>query len=511
MSTDAVFTPYSTVVPLVETLPTWVPEVDRERVGAYQKYEEIYWNHPEAFALLFREESDGDEDAVYVPNGRILVNTLNRYVGSRFNWWVDPEWGNEQEQSIVAALFEAFWIREEFKAKFRANKLYGIMKGDWCWHLIADPNKPPGERVSIYELDPGTYFPILDPNNLDRRVGCHIAEPTTNEAGDPVIRRLTYRKDAERNGVITVEEALFELEDWDLEETAPVEVIRPLEDLPAQITALPVYHVKTHRQPGNPFGSSLMRGVEMLLAAVNRTLSDEDVALAMEALGFYATDASEPRDEQGNPVGWKIGPARVVRFPVGGKFERVQGITSIQPYQDHISYMEAKALEAAGANSAARGEVDVNVAESGIALALRLAPTLQLAEEADEELLTTHQQMFYDMVAWFTAYEGVALTLVDDPAGNKAVGRVRIRPEVDADKGLPTNRASRFQELLEMLKQGIIDPDFFRTEAASRFGYTFPADIGTRAEAYQSSQMALAASAIDPAGDRAGAELEDQG
>ncbi len=61
------------------------------------------------------------------------------------------------------------------------------------WHIYADPEKPEGSRISIFELDPGSYFPIYNPENVDEIIGCHIVEHTKSEDGKTdLIRRLTY-------------------------------------------------------------------------------------------------------------------------------------------------------------------------------------------------------------------------------------------------------------------------------------------------------------------------------
>ena len=60
-----VFTPYSTVFPWFGAMPTWVKQSDQERIRSYQIYEEIYWNAPESFKLVFR----GTENKpIYVPS-----------------------------------------------------------------------------------------------------------------------------------------------------------------------------------------------------------------------------------------------------------------------------------------------------------------------------------------------------------------------------------------------------------------------------------------------------------
>ena len=47
-------TPYSTVAPYFGAPPTWLTEMDAQRIMSYQIYEQIYWNVPETFVLQQR-------------------------------------------------------------------------------------------------------------------------------------------------------------------------------------------------------------------------------------------------------------------------------------------------------------------------------------------------------------------------------------------------------------------------------------------------------------------------
>ena len=55
---------------------TWVPEEDRSRLAAYDKYDQMYWNDPRQFALRVLD----DESPVYIPNARTVVNTTSHFL-----------------------------------------------------------------------------------------------------------------------------------------------------------------------------------------------------------------------------------------------------------------------------------------------------------------------------------------------------------------------------------------------------------------------------------------------
>lgn len=476
------FTPYSTITGLSGTVtgtsnavPTWVPWIiDQERVFSYQAYEEIFWGIPDTFKLVSR----GSEDKpIYLPSGRKIVEACDRYVGKNFSWQCSDPNGQ--------LFFDALFAREAFLSQFQGNKLYGIIRGDWCWHITANPLKPAGSRITIRAMDPGSYFPIFDPNDVDRVIGCHIVELIA--VGDETqVKRLTYRK---TDVGITSEIAMFALDDWGEADSSPVQIIQPVTALPPLITALPVYHVKNFLEPQNPFGSSEMRGLERIISALNQSISDEDLTLAMDGLGMYATNATAV-DEDGDAAEWDIGPAKVVELK-GTKsevfFDRIQGVGSVTPFQDHLRYLDEWLMQGSGTPDVATGKVDVTVAESGVALLLQMGPIIAKAEKKDTLLLDTHNQMLYDLLnGWAPAYEGVRL-----PEGTTLTASV-------GDK-MPFNRKQRFDELLAMLSAKVIDTQYFRDEM-SKIGYQFPADIAQRV---QTESQIL----VDPVSARLSADL----
>lgn len=488
-------TPYSTAVPLFSASmkPTWVPdELDVERIASYTLYEQIYWTVPDTLKLVAR----GYEDKpIYVPSGRTIVEATNRYTAPGFKFTATARFDSPGVDTTTAQQFwDDFFAREEFLTRFAGNKRFGLIRGDWCWHITADPNKPIGSRLSISSIDPASYFPITHPDNVDKIIGCHIVEQI-KVGSDDRIRRLTYRKvGADVNaptGKISVEEGIFKLDKW-FGPGNPEKVIQDVHELPPQITALPVYHIKNFEEPQNPFGSSELRGFERIMAAVNQAVSDEELALALEGLGVYETDAPPPRNASGDEVPWTLGPGYVVEHPLGTKFARVGGVGSVSPLQDHIGFLIKSLREAAATPDIAVGVVDVKVAESGIARTLQLGPMLAKTDEKDQVIIDKHRQMGFDLInGWGPAYEQATFDGVD------------LRPQV-GDK-MPVDRTARLAELNDMLDRKVIDTEYYRSEA-TKLGYVFPADIGkTIAEA--AAQDAANAVAADPFAQRANAEL----
>lgn len=491
-----VFTPYSTARSLMGVLPTWMDEYDAQRITSYQIYEQIYWNVPDTFKLLAR---GSENKPIYVPAGRVIVDATDRYTAAGFGYAVDPQFGTTGDQQTAALAFKALFDRERFLSKFHANKKFGLIRGDWAFHIMADPLKPEGKRISVYTVDPAAIFHVYHPDDVERITGIHIIEQFTD--GDKaLIKRQTYSKgpdpydpDAD-DGKIWSSMTIHEVDKWQDPTANPVRVEVPAFPLPDLITAFPVYQIRNNEEPGNPWGSSELRGFERIMAAVNQAVSDEELALALEGLGMYATNAGPPTDDDGNEVNWLLGPGRVVELEGDasgdGKvfFERVDGIGSVAPYQDHLSFLIDMLHEGSSTPRIATGQVDVSVAESGVALALQMSPMLSKTEVKDISIRDAMVQMFWDLKAWMQEYEGINC--------GEAIMAPIFGPK------LPVNIEEEVNRVVKIVQAGLASPDWGRTEL-TKLGYQFAADEATKVAASQ----AAAAAAADPFGARAAGEV----
>jgi hypothetical protein len=496
MTAPNAFTPYSTLKPMFPSaMPSWIPDdLDKERIESYRIYEQIYWNVPDTYKLTWR----GTEDKpIYVPSGMTIVDTLSRYTATDMQAVLQPIAGTTPSPDAFAMqqqYWTDFFAREEFYIRFQGNKKFGLIRGDAIWHIVGDPDKPEGSRISLYPIDPGMYFPIYNVDDVDKIDGAHIVDqyiPPGEE--DLVIKRTTYRKPgtADNPGQwVTVEIGQYALDDWEGPKAKPKKIIRPVMELPG-ITSLPLYHIKNSFEPGNPFGSSELRGVERLMAAVNQAISDEELTLALEGIGLYATDANPPVDDDGNKVNWRLGPGKVVETQQGRKFDRVSGVSSVAPWLDHVTWLMGRIKESKATPDIAIGNVDVSIAQSGIALALQYAPTLAKTAEKDQLIVGKMSQLFYDLATqWFPVYERVTFE------------GIRVIPVV-GDK-LPIDRAARLAELNDMLDRKVISRRYYRQEAA-KLGYVF-GDEDMQAEV--EGEEATLAVASDPFAARVGSEID---
>lgn len=494
MATTDDFTPYSTLRAFFPaTMPTWIPdELDQQRIESYKIYEEIYWNVPDTFKLVAR----GTEDKpIYLPSAKTMIETCNRYTATSMKVNIEPTLVDAAISADITA-YQQVWNdlfkRERFWSKFAGNKRYGLIRGDWLWRIMADPTKPEGSRISIRELDPASYFPITDPDDVDHIIGCHIVDQVAISEDETELRRATYLKPgSERNPgqYVTYQFDVFDsdADDWNAL-GKPKRVITPLTTLTG-ITNLPVYHIKNFDEPANPFGSSEIRGMERIIAAMNQAISDEDLALALDGIGLYETDAPPPTDDNGNVINWRLGPGRVVEHPAGTKFSRVSGVGSFGPFQDHLGFLTKALREGAGTPDIAIGVVDVTVAESGVSRLLQLAPLLARTEEKDTSIVEVHTQMFYDIQhEWLPTYEGISQegVMVTPVVGNK----------------LPEDVDGRLKQLNDMFDRKIISAQYYRQEA-SKLGFEFP--DGMDAEIIK--ETTDLATAADPFGDRINSEL----
>ncbi|UVK63806.1 portal protein [Gordonia phage LilyPad] len=463
---------------------------DAIRLRAYALYEDMYYNRPETFKVFLRGDHT-NSDPLYVPSAKKIVQAMNRFLCKNYTFVVPPGSGeqSDKEAELVMHMTNLF-KREKINGKFASQKRNGLIKGDAMWYVVADPNKPEGSRISVYELDPGNYFPIVDPNNKQRLLGFHIVEVVQDprEAEDKtkvVARRQTYLKagvqwvDARsqyeevpgstEQGVYA-STTYWEIGKWDDRNMKASDLARvsggnvpevPLFKLPEQITSLPVYHWRNNEISNQIFGLSEISGIETLIAGVNQGLTDEAIALLMAGLGVYMTDSRPPQNPDGTAGNWSIGPAGVIEVPSGKSFSRVSGVASVQPSLDHISKLEQSMQEANGIPDIAAGKVDVQVAESGISLQLQLAPIISAANEKENEILGTMDHLLYDLThQWFPAYEQLNFE------------GVTIYSAVD--DAMPVNRDAKLQEVILLFTSGLITIAHAQAELA-KLGYDFKA------------------------------------
>jgi Phage portal protein, SPP1 Gp6-like. len=488
-------TPYSTVAPYFGAPPTWLTEMDAQRIMSYQIYEQIYWNVPETFVL---QQRGSDADPIYIPTGRTIIDTTNRYVGKDFGFMIDPDVGTPAGQVMLQNALTALFRRERFWSTFASNKRFGLVRGDWLFHVLANPAKPEGRRITIETVDPGAYFPVYHPDDPAKVIAVHIAEQFVDpDDSKTYIKRQTYYRGSdplENDGSDTSiwnSVALYDPKSWEDITVNPKTVISDLTQLPPQITSIPVYHIRNFETPGDPFGSSELRGFERIIAAVNQAISDEELALALEGLGMYATDGGPPRDEQGNITDWILGPGNVVEHK--GKFQRVTGVGSVTPVLDHVRFLIDSLSVASGTPEAATGKVDVNVAESGISLILQMGPMLSKVSEKEQVITDVMRQMYFDITTGFLpAYEGITSDAYAEPS----YGNV-----------LPDDKAAQIKEILEIVAAGLADAEWGRTEIARIRGY----DFGNGMAARVLSEQAERAAATDPFAARMAAESEQEG
>lgn len=459
--TVPIHTQWSSVVDFLApgALPTWSRPEDQQRLAAYGKYEDIYWTSEDAFAQKMRGDN---ENELLMPTARTLVDTLDRYTAPDFNYTMT---GDATPVQAATMAFEKLFRREAFLAMFNGAKRQWITQGDWFWHIFANPLKPLGKRLTIQRVEPGAYFPVYesdvqDDGDPDKVVRVHLAEQIT-QGSDVRVSRLTYEREEADDGTITIwrSHGIFKLEKW-WDALKPVTVVLPREALPPQLTVIPVYHLK-NGDPTLPFGSSDLRGLESVLLAVNQTVSDEDMTVALDGLGVYATDGGAPLDEDGNETSWIMGPGRVLTNANGLK--RINGVGSVSPYGDHYNRIVDAVRMAVGASDAAVGKIDSATAESGIALLLQLAPILAHTRKKDQTIVSVHTQMFYDLCFWLAVYEELDLLVANNEQGELAP-TVIITPTVGAK--IPTNIRELVSRIIDLRS---VDPPLVSMETAHRW------------------------------------------
>jgi hypothetical protein len=491
--------PYVSVKRFLGPLDQWLGEDDAARLQAYSVYESFYRNLPEAFKLVQR---GNEQNPIYLPSARTIVEATNRFLAKGWTYALDPAMGSDGERQVLDAALTRLFRREQLYSKFGTQKRWGLIRGDQVWHITADQNKPEGSRISVYEVDPGAYFPIHDPWNLDKVLGVHLVVPVLGDDGKTVIKRQTYRKT--EAGRISYELSWWESGAWDDRdggELKPAETIpegdlnKPtLYELDPRITSIPVYHIKNDRS-GQPFGTSELAGLETIIAGINQAITDEDLALVLEGLGLYWTNSGPPLDDDGEETNWKLGPGWVVEIDKESTFGRVQGVQTIDPWLAHMDKLASAMREGSGVADIAVGKVDSALAESGIALAFHMGPLLAKNAEKEQEILSVTDHMFYDLTTmWFPTYEGItgaaeAVSICDDP--------------------MPTDRKATLDEIIAMLTSTppLISAEYARALLSEKLGYDFPDDMFNTIVT-QAAALAQATN-VDPFASRVAGEIDN--
>ena len=508
---------YDTAVPFFGPLPDWLNATDAARLASYTFYKDLLDNDSTAFKITLR---DDEENPIYVPTAKRIVRTMARYVCKDLGF--TPVGGTPQEQTDAILAFGNLFNREEFFPNFRDALEDGIAQGDFCLYVSGDPGKPEGSRLTLKFIRPGTYFAITDPDSPDRVVGQMMVERIfVNDAG------LTGQADSKKEALrrqrwvkvtsplhpayqpppavpnyetsIQYDCVVMDLKDWeDPTKATIVRTVWPMMEIPG-ITQLPIYHFRNRGETQEIYGQSELAGFERLVFAINQAVTDEDVALAMQGLGLYVTNQT-PVNANGEPTDWILGPRRVVELKgVDGMFERVQGITSVLPSQDHISYLHDQVDSTLGISDVALGQVDTAVAESGIALALRMGPLLDESGRKDDRILSKLKQLFFDLKMWFAVYEST-----------KFSDAITIEPDVG--EKLPRDVEKELARLQDLFVNGILPLRLYIVKL-NELGMNLgdPAELMAELEAeaqkrLEAEQAAMDASGVNRLGQEANAD-----
>jgi hypothetical protein len=479
-------------------MPAWVSDSDDQvRVAAYGGYQDMYDNTPDTFTAAMRGDND---KPIYIPGAVRIVETTNRYLGRDFTWYVKSASDNQVDITNVSSALATLAVREELPTRFYSLKRNMLIKGDAFFHITLNPAKPAGSRISLTELDPRRVFKIPNPENDEATDGYYIVDLIYGDDGKTQIaRRLSYRKREDGKGGVQIfsQLAFFETSGWDDRfvtsptlQPVPAPMVYAQDPslsqllnetvLPTSVQALPVYHVRNRRAGGEAWGTSEIAGLETLVVGLNQAVSDEDFTLALQGLGVYVTDSPRPVDGDGNETQWVIAPGTVLELRGSAtKFDRVAGVGSVAPYQDHIKMTD----QVAALPEVATGKVDAAVASSGVALRLEMAPILGKNEEKETELLSKCDQMFWDLIHMWLPQDGVSVA--DD-----------ITVQCSFSDPLPQDRQGTITEVTALVAAGLMSRQFAIEYLAAKLGYQFP--VGMQQEVERET---------DEAGARIAAEL----
>ena len=511
-------TPYSTAMPYVvadAASAGWQSDYDRQRLAAYDLYDDMFHNDPARYRLMLR---GSDEKPIYVPTAGSIIKSLARYVGKNWGFRVVEPMADPGEEAVevtpeqialAQATYGKLFARERLLSRYRSGVPEWLRRGDWCWFISADETKAAGRRISVRPIDPRRYYPLNgDATDLSRVTGQQLIEEvlvgdtfalyvqTWLKASDP--GHPDYGQEESEEGFpITYQADVYDIKDFDdpakRKRLSSQQYASVAQEYIEGITNLPVYHIKNNEETDDPFGRSDLAGLESMVSGINQAITDEDLALALMGIGMYTTDSGAPVDETtGQPTNWKLGPNRVVETDEGTTFRKVDGIDDVKPFQDHVGYMRDQAQGNAGLSDVSVGTAQNVSAESGIALAIKFSPTQDTVVVKNDNSNGVLTQMLHDLKEWFSAFEQIDL------------GEVEIVSVTEDKNLLPFDREGRWNELMEGIAAKLFTIEYAIQVAAEEFGYVFPAGYAAAAQAAADS----AAAALDPFAARAGAEVE---
>jgi len=461
--------------------PNWLPNDDSERAACYDSLESMYWSEDASYTLRVLVT----EQPIYSPNPRIVVDTIAHYLLKGLKIGVEDPEKNKQEASDL----EDFLDREMFYPRFHAAKHGGCIRGDFCLHMTADPDKPAGKRVSLTSVHPGKVVRKFDDDDGEHITEAWIIEQycDPDDEDQDLVRRLHYWYEvgdvstktddpdelppidqeiapAGETRLVWSEEEILYNDDtlWGDSERVR-QVVNLAAPLPEEVDHIPVFWFKNIPMDGQPFGSSDLRGLERMFRGVSQQITDLNIAMALDGLGQYVTDAPPPSGPNGQELSWTIEPGQVQQVPNGNFFKRVEGVGSVQPMLDTIGYAENQINQASGVSAVSMGDVPPAVSSNPMALAVNFMPTLSKVEQRDHFGIARLKHVFWQWTHFREAYEG-------------KVWPAKLKVTVVIGDKLPQDRTARVNELNNMLDRDIISKAYYRQEM-TLLGYQFPDDI----------------------------------
>lgn len=493
--------PYKTALKLSRPAPSYVvANEDKDRVTAYGTYDDIYHNVEEAFKAILRDDEGDEKSRRLIAQGRTVIDATDRYLAKNPAITPQPLVVNPDGSTIeadeatllqVMKVWNDFATREEFFVKLMSLKKWMLIRGDGLLHIMGDDTKPEGSRLRIQEVNPSSYFRIEDPADPERLTGVYLVTIINDDSGGKIAARQAYLKTDK--GTIFTQLLFFEEKAWDdrypLGEEdlksvpaparyAPQAALIAGYELDPKITSIPVYHFRNVRQGSDsPFGLSELQGIETVLAGIIQTASDEDIATAQVGVGIYVTTSGPPRDSNGKEMDWVVAPASVLELTSqDDRFERVKGIDSVKPLLDHMGMLEEQSLKTTGTPDIAVGSVDVKVAESGIALAIQMAPILGKNGGKELEIKTKVDQLLFDFTTmWAPAYEGL------DAKG--------VRLQITFGDPLPVDRAATIAEIVALIDARLISIEYGQQLLRDKLGFEIPPGMLAQIAAEQSQML----------------------
>jgi len=373
---------FTSIVSPAEPLQ-WIGAEDQRRLRAYSMLE-AYVKNKARIWLGATTSTEHDDRREYGDAALIVKTALSSLLGDDWEIKTEGAQGEDAEVDQASATAQQKFIEqwadsEKFSLKMLEAEEQAIKFGDSVYALGWDPDKG---RVRLRVYDPGFYFPVFDPRELQTDefpnevwVAWEFEEDNVAGHTETFVRRHEWYIDQTddedrdapptcfyRDAIWTLEAAVNENNPFGNE---PYDVVTDWTDL--EVDFIPVIHIPNTIAGQEHFGESVLADVLQILDDISSTDTDTQAAAATTGSPPIAVTGMGENTQE------SYGPGTILRTGDG-----TATLLDTSRSLDALLKLKDGLLERLAVNSrtpeSLLGRVKPNEVPSGIALTLSFTP-----------------------------------------------------------------------------------------------------------------------------------------